>query len=350
MIFNKISSQDKVDFTKNLAVMLKSGITINEALSSLSGQVKSKNFKKIIKKIKDEVEMGISLSTVLINYKKIFGNAFLGIVKAGEASGTLEENLSFLANWLERNNDLRKEMNAALLYPKIILVATIALMGGLSVFILPKLIPLFSQLKIQLPLATRMLLAFALFVKEFWLLVIFIILGIYILFRLLNKIRFFRRFFDLLYIKMPFLGTFFVHYQLALISQLFYTLFKSGLSIGESLVITSEATTNIHYQESIKKIKESVNKGTSLSEAMNEYPKLFPANLISIIHTGEKSGTLDSSFMYLSEFYSKEVSIKTKKLPIVIEPLLLIFIGVAIGFVALSIIMPIYELTKGLSK
>lgn len=350
IILNKISMQEKVDFTKNLSVMLKSGITINEALASLSEETKSRPLRNIIKKLKKEVEMGVSLSNTLSKQKNIFGNAFLGIVRAGEASGTLEENLSFLAAWLERNNDLKKEMNAAMLYPKIVFSATVILMGALAVFILPKLIPLFSQLKVNLPLATQILIAFARFIKEFWLLAIFSIVGIIVIFRLLNKIRFIRRFFHLVYIKMPFLGRLFIDYQLALVSQLFSTLFRSGLSIEEALSISSEAATNIHYQESIKKIKDSVNKGTTLSKAMKDFPKLYPANLVNIIHTGEKSGTLDNSFLYLSEFYSKEVSNKIKKLPTVVEPLLLIFIGLAVGFVALSIIMPIYELTKGLGK
>lgn len=349
-IFNRISSQEKVDFSKNLAVMLKSGIAINEALASLADQTKSKTFSKVIYRVKSEVEMGTSLSEAFGKEQKVFGRVFISLLKTGEASGTLEENLSFLADWIERNHDLRQEIKAATLYPKFVLSATFLLGGGLAVYILPKLVPLFEQLRVELPLATRMLLAFSLFVEKFWFLVLLGIIGFIIGFSLLNRIKSVKRFFHLLYIKMPFVGDLMVAYQLALISQLFSTLFKSGLSINESLGITSEAATNIHYQESIEKIKNRVGKGITLSQTMQDYPKLYPKNMVNIVATGEKSGTLDSSFAYLSEFYSKEVQNKTKKLPTMIEPALLVFIALMVGFVALSIIMPIYELTRGLSQ
>ena len=268
----------------------------------------------------------------------------------GESSGTLEENLSFLADWLERDHDLRQEIKAATLYPKFIFGATFLLGGGLSIYILPNLVPLFDQLRVELPFTTRMLLAFSLFIQKFWFLVfagiIFLIVG----FIFLNKIKSVRRFSHLLYIKMPFVKGLVMSYQLALVSQLFFTLFKSGLPISEALAITSEAATNTHYQESIQQIKDRVGKGTTLSQAMSKYSKLYPKNMIGIIATGEKSGTLDTSFDYLSEFYSKEVRNKTKKLPTTIEPVLLVFIAIVVGFVALSIISPIYELTQGLSQ
>jgi len=170
------------------------------------------------------------------------------------------------------------------------------------------------------------------------------------MFILLNKIKVIKRFFHLLYIKTPFLGDLMIDYHLALIFQLFSTLFKSGLPINEVLFITSEVTTNVHYQESIEKIKKRVGKGTMISQAMEAYPTLYPPNVVNIVAVGEKSGTLDDSLTYLTKFYLKEVHNKTKKLPTVIEPVLLVFVGFVVGFVALSIIMPIYQLTSGLSR
>lgn len=348
--FTKISSQERVDFAKNLAIMLRSGIAINEALASLADQTKSKTFSKVIYKVKSELEMGTSLSESFAKEKNIFGGVFVSLLKAGESSGTLEENLSFLADWLERDHDLRQEINAATVYPKFVLTATFLLGGGLSVYILPNLVPLFDQLRVELPLPTKILLAFSLFISKFWFLVLFGIIGFIVAFILLNRLTPIRRFSHLLYIKMPFIGGLMIDYQLALISQLFFTLFKSGIAINEALGITGEAATNIHYQESIEKMKNRIGRGTTFSEALRDWPKLYPKNMINIVATGEKSGTLDNSFAYLSEFYSKEVRNKTKKLPTIIEPALLIFIALMVGFVALSIIMPIYELTRGLSQ
>ena len=149
---------------------------------------------------------------------------------------------------------------------------------------------------------------------------------------------------------MPFFGGLVVEYQLALISQLFSTLFRNDISMKECLDIASEGATNIHYKESITDMKEKVSSGTTLSDAMRNYPKLYPKNFISIVAVGERSGTLDGSFEYLSEFYTREVDAKTKRLPGIIEPVLLVFLGIIIGFVALAIILPIYQLTGSFSR
>ena len=349
-ILKNVSSQELVDFTKNLQVMLKSGITLNEALASLADQAKSAAFGKIINRVKSEIEMGTSLAVALSKEKKVFGRVFIALVKVGEASGTLEENLLFLADWLERDYDLRQEIKAATLYPKFVLTATVLLAGGLAVYILPRLVPVFEQLRVELPAPTRILLAFSLFVEKFWFAVLLGIIGVIVVFVMLNRISSIRRFFHGLYLTTPFVGTLVTDYQLALISQLLFTLFKSGLSISESLAIVSEGATNIHYQRSLEDIKNRADKGTPLSRGMADLPKLYPKNMVNIVAIGEKTGSLDDSFGHLSEFYTKEVSRKTKKLPTILEPALLVFIALAVGFVALSIIMPIYELTSGLSR
>lgn len=350
MIFRKIPPQELVDFTKSLAMMLKSGISISEALSSLAEQTRSHKFRTILYKVRKDVETGTSLSEAFDKERKAFGNVAIGVIRAGETSGTLEENLTFLGEWFERNNDLAQEINNALLYPKIVFSAALLLGGSLAVFILPRLVPLFTSLNVELPLITRILLKFSLFVRDFWLVLFFIILGSILAFVLINKNKIVRRFFHYFYIRIPLFGSLLIDYQLALMSQLFFTLFGSGLSINESLDITSEAVTNIQYQEAIKKIKTRITKGTTLSQAMKDYPALFPKNLINIIAVGEKSGSLNDSFSHLAEFYSKEVKTKTKRLPIIIEPALLIFIGLVVGFIALSIILPIYKITGSLSQ
>lgn len=349
-IFSKISSQGRVDFAKNLSVMLRGGISINEILQSLAEQAKYKPFRKVVTRIHNDVEAGVSLSEAFDRERDVFGSVFISLIKAGEASGTLEENLAFAADWLERNNVLKSEIKSATLYPKVVIAATFLLGGTLSIYILPQLMPLFNQLRVDLPLATRILLAFTKFIDKFWPLVALGIASSIVGFIFLEKLRIVKRFLHLLYIKAPFVGALMINYQLALVSQLLATLLRSGLSIGESLIITSEAATNVYYQKSIRKIKDMVNKGTMLSESMKEYPALYPINLINIIATGEKSGSLDESFVYLSEFYAKEVKSRTKRLPTIVEPILLVLIAFAVGFVALSIIMPIYQLTRVISQ
>lgn len=330
--------------------MLKSGISIDEALGSLSEQARSKKLSRIIDKIKKRVEGGSSLTHSFADEEATFGKIFIGLVQAGEASGTLTENLFFLSDWFERNNDLKQEMRSATLYPKFVLFSSFVLMGLLSVYILPKLVPLFGQLKVTLPLPTRMLLAFSRFVEGYWLYSLLGIILILIGLRLLNLLLPVKRIFHFLYLRIPFFGSLIKDYQLALLSQLFYTLFKSGLTINETIGIASGSSTNVIYQEALNQIRDRVNKGTALSRCMADYPKICPKNFINIVAIGEKTGTLDNSFLHLSEFYSKEVRIKTKRLPTILEPMLLILMGAIVAFVALSIIMPIYELTRSFEK
>ncbi|MBU2263498.1 type II secretion system F family protein [Patescibacteria group bacterium] len=349
-MLKSVSARQIIDFSKNLSVMLKSGITIDEALGLLIDQSKSRKFRNIVQQVKKDVEMGTSLGNAFGKHEDVFGRIFLVFLRAGEKSGTMETNLTFLADWMERNNDLKRDVNAATLYPKIVLTATFLLGGGLAVFILPRLSVLFSQLDIQLPIFTRILLAISLFVQQYWLVVLLAIIALILAFIFINKLKPVRRIFHWLYLRMPFVGEMLVDYQLALLSQLFHILLKSGLSINESLEIASEAPNNILYQESVENSRKRVIKGTAFSKALQDYPELYPKNMLSIIITGEKSGTLEDSFSYLAEFYSKEVNIKTKKLPTVIEPALLIIIGLILGFVAISIIMPIYQITRGFGQ
>lgn len=348
--FSSVTQQEKVDFVKNLFVMLQSGIAINEALATLSKQTKNTSFRRSLTHVNKSVINGMFLSEAFEKEKKIFGDVFISLVRAGEKSGTLQENLQFLSDWLERNADLKREVNAATLYPKLVFGAAVVLGGSLAVFILPKLVPFFSQLNVDLPFTTRVVLATSLFIEQHWFLFLLLLAAVFIGFFLLNRIRFVKRVLHRIYIQIPFIGTMLRNYQLALFSQLFATLLKSGLTIGESISIIEGAVSNIHYKESIRTAGQRIDQGTTLSDAIRERKDLYPRSVISIVATGEKTGNLANSFSHLADFYGKEVRIQAKKLPTIIEPALLIIIALIVGFVALSIIMPIYELTGSISR
>lgn len=348
--FHSISTQERVDFTKSLSIMLKSGISINDALTEIAEQSSSKYMQKVIRGVRDDIENGTLLSLAFGKQIKIFGAIFVSLIRAGEESGTLQGNLQFLADWLGRSADLKREVAAATMYPKLVFGAALLLGGSLAVFILPKLVPLFSGLDVELPWITKTLLAVSIFVQEYWILGIPAVVAFFLGLSYLNRIFVIRKMFHLLYLKMPFVGSMLKNYQLALIMQLFATLLKSGLSLNESVAIVSNASTNIYFQEALLSIQNSIIKGTALSVSMLNFPKLFPKMVVNIISVGEKSGTLVNSFEYLTDFYTKEVNAQTKKLPTIIEPLLLVFIAIIVGFIALAIIMPIYELTGNISK
>lgn len=347
--FTGVTIQDRADFANSLSVMLKSGMPINEALLSLSEQTTSRSLKSAIVRVYTDVGQGSLLSQAFARETKRFDPILVSLVRAGEASGTLQENLAFLADWFTRSADLKREVDGATLYPKLVLGAAIFLGGGLAVFILPRLVPLFGQLDVELPLITTLLLLLSVFLQEMWLWCVLSLVAIAVMLKILLKNSIVQRFVHSAAISVPFIGPILKQYQLALLSQLFATLLRSGVPISEALVIVQDAVPNIVYRESLSALRVHITSGTTLTHAMHEFPSLYPKLYVGILAVGEQSGTLSDSFTYLAEHYSKEVKAMAKRLPTVIEPLLLICIAGIVGLVALAIILPIYKLTGSIN-
>jgi type IV pilus assembly protein PilC len=346
--FNKIPLEEQINFAKNLAVLLRGGVTINEAVNSLADQAKPGPMKKILYRIKGRLENGVSLNSAISEEEGAFGKIFMSLVKAGELSGSLAENLEFLSVWLERDNSLRKQINGVMLYPKIVLTAVVILGGGLTIFILPKLVPMFTSLHVELPLITRAILAISLFVQQYWLMVVAGAFLTWLTIFLVFKIRQMKYLYHKTLVFSPYIKQFVVGYQLALFSQLMGTLLKSGITIDEALEIAYVGTSNLYYKKVLREIIDRINNGISLINTMAEYPELYPSNSMSVLSVGENSGTLEESFFKVSDFWTKEIIERTKMLPTIIEPVLLVLIAAAVGLIAMSIILPIYKLTGNL--
>ena len=343
-----ISTQEKMFFAEHLSLMLKGGISLADSLDTLKREVKSKKFKKALNDIFKRVLEGESLARGMSFHSDVFDNFFRGIVSVGEESGSLEENLKYLALDLGKENELKKKIKGAFIYPMIVVLLAVVIALITTFFVLPKVINLLSMLRVELPLATKILINSTKFVQSNYL---FIFLGIILFFvalKILVRFKKVKFYIDKISLSLPFLGKIFKSSSLARFSQIFYTLLKSGIPVLEAMEISSRTLPNAVFKKDIIAIRLRVERGEKISLGLKEASKNFPLIFCQMVSVGEKSGSLEESFLYLSNFYEKEVDSFVKDFSVVLEPILLILVGVFVAFVALAIITPIFRFTQSL--
>lgn len=349
LFIGKVSLREKALFAKHLAIMIKAGLTISESLEVVLDTAQG-SFKRVLKGILKSNQSGESLSDSMARYPKIFSRLFISAIKAGESSGTLDESLQELAVQLEKENNLSTKIRGALLYPSIVLIAATILGFALVFFILPKITPIFEGLKMDLPITTVLLIKFSYFIKEYGSIIIPAFFGGIIFLYWFFRRKFMHPITHFVLLKLPIVKNISKNANLAKFCRTFGTLLKSGLNIDESLEITGETMSNYYYCRSINKTAQSIKQGSKISDNLKKYSNLFPSMVISMIRVGEESGGLEESLFYLSSFYESEVDNASKSLATTIEPILLLCVGLAVGFLALAIITPIYSITSGINK
>jgi len=350
-IFKRVSHQERLLFTKHLATMIKAGIPIAEVLETLVDQTKSAYFRKVLLEVLADVKNGKTLAYSFGKHPKAFDGFYISLVEVAEASGTLEENLEFLALQLSKDYSLRKKVQSALMYPAIVMAVTLIMGGFISFYILPKLVDFFKSFDIKLPLTTRILIFFAQAMKDYGIVIMGAILISLILFRIFISLPKIKPLWHTLLLKVPIVGVLISYSQLARFSRNLGTLIKSGVAIVKSLEITAETLSNLRFRNDLVSVAKSLTKGKNIGDSMQKGKfKEFPPLVWRMISVGEKTGKLDESLLYLSDFYDDEVDDISKNLTTILEPILLIVIGLVVGFVALSIISPIYQLTGSIRR
>lgn len=340
----RITITQKAFFVKNLAVMLSSGLGIVEALD-ISVDSTTGKFKKILKGVAKSVESGRSLSESMKIYPGIFPTFFVSAVYAGEESGTLEENLNQVAIQLKKEKELIDKIKGAMIYPAVILVAGVVLGLFVSFFILPKILPLFEGFNQELPFTTRALISFSNFIDQYRDSLVYVLILSSLFIGWLLKQEFTFPVTHKLLLKLPIIKGISRGVNLARFARTLGTLLMSGLNIDEALDITGNSVGNYYYKQSIKNVCTRIQKGASISDSLLKYEKLYPRITARMIKVGEESGRLDETLIYVATFYEEEVDNATKSLSTALEPILLVVIGFAVGFLALAIITPIYNIT-----
>lgn len=345
-----ISFIDKLLFVEHLALMIRAGLPLREGVITIQEQTRSRKFRKILKDVVGRLNNGEPLGESLAFHPEAFNKLFTSMINIGEESGTLDKSLEYLAEQLKKSSQLKRKVIAAMIYPAIVLSATFGLGAGLAIFIFPKLIPLFKSLKIQLPLSARILLFVSEIIQKYG---IFIVLGVaafFTLFFLLSRLKFVKTINHAILLKIPVAGKVSQNFNLAVFSRTLGTLIKSGLSIVQALDITADTLGNLIYRKQAKKLSLMVTEGKQMSSYLKKKPGLFSLTFSRMVEVGEKTGNLENSLFYLADYYEKEVDNITQRLSTVLEPILLIIIGLVVGFVAISIVTPIYQITQGLEQ
>ena len=339
-----VSLTEKMMFTRNLQVMVASGLSLPRALEILSNQTKSKKFKGALSEIKEEITRGENFSETLKKYPDIFSELFQSMIKVGEESGTLEQVLEVLTKQMEREHELKSKITGALMYPAVIILAMIGIGILMLVMVVPKLAETFKELEIELPVTTRLVIGLGTFLAEKWYFCILIIVLFAFFFWIAIRQEKTKKIIDILTLKIPIISPLIKKTNSASFARTLSSLTASGVPLVRSLEIVSGTLGNIYFKRAITEAAEKVRKGEKLSEALKIYEDLYPPIVFQMIKVGEETGETAKILAKLADFFEEEVGNSTKNLTSVIEPILMLIIGAVVGFFAISMVQPMYSM------
>ncbi len=350
LLQGRISVAEKSSLCRFLATMLRSGMSLPEAVDIIRAETKNKRLKKILGDISFQTQKGKSLSVVLGQYEDDFGPVFLTLVKVGEESGTLEKSFDYLAKQLSSSHELTQKVKGSMMYPAVIVVAMIANGLLMMLFVLPRISKVFLKLEVPLPFYTKWLLMAGNFFGENVALVLglTVLIGILIAVLLtLNKTRnaVFAR-----VSKLPLIRGITEQVDIARFASTLSTLLKSGVSIVEALDVSSQTLSQAKVRKQAEKFSEEISRGESLSSILAKKRDIFPTVVVQTIRAGEQSGSLEVVLAEMAEFYEKEVDYSLKRFTSLLEPILMLTIGVVVGVMVLMMIAPIYSIIGGLQQ
>lgn len=347
----RLSAKEQMLFAKRLSFLIRSGVPILDSLHILREQTRSRGGQKMYGRIAEDIANGKFLHVSLMRFRGVFGTFAINIIKVGELSGILSKNLLHLADELQKRYELKRKVLGAMVYPIIITLGTLGLVVLLTAYIFPKIMPIFQSLSVELPFTTRALIAISSFIREWGFVTLGVLVLVSIALVIINRtVTPFRFAVHRTLISVPLAGGIVRTYNMANLCRTVGLLLRSGITLTEAVTITSDATANLVYRRELGALAERVRAGESLSKYLTERKRFFPPMLTHMVAIGEKTGSLSDTFIYLAELYEGELDGVTKNLSSALEPALMIVMGVIVGFVAVSVITPIYEITQNLSR
>jgi type II secretory pathway component PulF len=344
-LMDRVSFADVVNFTRQLSIMLNAGITVVEAFDIFKKQTTKPSLAKMIDTLDKDVRGGVPFSTALKKHPEHFSRLYISLVKAGEASGKLNDILLNLATNLEKQRELRGKITGALLYPSILIVGMFIVIFIIMTFVVPQLLSLYNDLDAELPLSTKIITGISGFLQTYWLLVLGMVgVGGYMLWNFVKSPQG-KQMFDKAILKVPVLNNVLIQSMLVDTTRAISILVGAGVSILDALDIAREASTNIEFRKAFTRVAAKVEKGFSLGNSLKE-ETLFPPLIVQMAVVGERTGHLDETMGKISSYYEIESEIAIKSMTTLIEPAILVILGITVGFIIFSVITPIYSLTS----
>jgi type IV pilus assembly protein PilC len=339
---------EKMFFTRNLKVMISAGVPLPRAILNLSQQTRNKKFKVILEKISERIVKGEKFSEVLSHFPQIFNEFYQNMIKVAEETGKLEDVLETLARQMERENELRSKIKGAMIYPAVIVFALIGVGILMLVFVVPKLAETFKELGVELPMTTKIVISLGTFLANNFLILFFFFIFIIFLLSQFLKTKIGKRIFDKISLSIPIFSSLVKKSNSASTARSLSSLISAGVSLPRALEITANTLGNVFYKEALFQAAEKVRKGGKLSESLKPYQKIYPLTLISMIEVGEETGETSEVLSKIADFYESEVSDAAKNLTSIIEPVLMLIIGAAVGFFAISMVQPMYSMLQAI--
>ncbi len=347
--FQGISLKDKLFFTRNLSVMIASGLTVARAVSNLSVQTKNKRFQKVLETIYHDIQSGMTFSATLAKFPAIFSDLFVNMVRVGEIGGTLDQSLQIITSQMEKDHELQSKVRGAMIYPAVIILAMVGVGVVMLTYILPQILGVFADMEVDLPATTKFVIKLSDAFRQHGVL-IGVVFGI-----LLFGIKPFlgtqigKQSLSFVNIKTPMLKEIVMKVNVARFARIYSSLLRSGVSVVDSLTIVGNTLSNLYFKEAVFAAREQIQKGVALSTVIAQYPKVFPIIVSQMISVGEETGKTEDMMSKLAEFYEEEVNQITKNLSSIIEPVLMIVIGGAVGFFAVAMLTPMYSVLENIS-
>ncbi len=342
--FEGVSGKDVAIFSRQLAVMFRANVSLVESLRTVGGQLPNQNFREKIFKISQIVEAGSPLSAALAKYPDIFSAFFVSMVKAGEVSGNLSDQFNYLADYLEKQYYLSGKVKAAMVYPAVIIAVMVGVLFLLSYFVMPNLAGMLNESEMELPVLTKFVIGFTDFIRGIGgIIFLLLLIGLIVVIFRFSRTPTGKVFFDNLALRLPVFKNLLKMLYISRFADNLSVLIAGGIPITRALEITGDIVGNSVFREAIIKTAGNVRNGQTISASLFNYPELFPPMFSQMILVGEQTGSMDKSLLVMVNFYEKETERAIDAMLILIEPVLIIVLGLVVGGVVASVMIPLYQ-------